>query len=53
VKMSELRDIFLLGNKRISSLLRDFYAISRTNHLLEKKQGSPTSLELLLSCATD
>lgn len=53
VKMTELRDTFLLGNGRISSLLRDFYAISRTNHLLEKKKGSPTSLELLLSCSTD
>jgi hypothetical protein len=53
VKMSELRDIFLLGNGTIGSLLRGFYAISRTNHLLEKKKGSPTSLELLLSCSTD
>jgi hypothetical protein len=53
VKLSELRNVFLVGNGRIDMLISDFYHISRTNHLLEKKNGSPSSLELLLSCSTD
>jgi hypothetical protein len=53
VKLSEVRDIFLIGKGRIEDFMNDFYSISKTNHLLEKKRAKPTSLEILLSCSTD
>ena len=53
VKLSEVRDVFLKGTGRIEVFLAEFYSISRTNHLLEKKRVKPTSLELLLSCSTN
>ena len=52
-KIDALREVFLSGTKRLDDFLRNFYRISRINHLLEKKKGTPTSLELLLSCSTD
>lgn len=53
VKLSEVRNIFLIGTGRIEDFMNDFYAISKTNHLLEKKRAKPTSLEILLSCSTN
>lgn len=53
VKLSEVRDVFLKGTGRIENFLADFYAISRTNHLLERKRAKPSSLEILLSCSTN
>jgi hypothetical protein len=52
-KIDELRAVFLSGTKRREDFMRDFYQLSRINHLLEKKKGKPTSLELLLSCSTN
>jgi hypothetical protein len=52
-KIDALREVFLFGSRRLEDFLRDFYRISRINHLLEKKKGKRTSLELLLSCSTD
>ncbi len=51
VKLSEVREIFLIGKASIEDFMNDFYAISTTNHLLEKKKDKPTSLEILLSCS--
>ena len=51
VKLSEVREIFLRGKASIEDFMNDFYAISTTNHLLEKKKDKPTSLEILLSCS--
>ena len=53
VKLSELRDILLLGKGCIVDFMNDFYSISKTNHLLEKKGDKQTSLEILLSCTID
>ena len=53
VKLSELRDIVLIGKGCIADFMNDFYAISKTKHLLEKKRDKPTSLEILLSCTID
>jgi len=53
VKLSEVREIFLMGKGRIEDFMNDFYSISKTNHLLEKKRVKPTSLEILLSCSID
>lgn len=50
VKLHQLRNAFLFDNGLLKFLMRDFYLISRTNHLLEKKKGSPTSSSLLISC---
>lgn len=52
VKLGDVRDIFLNGQGDIGEFMRDFYALSRKNHLLEKKKDKPTSLELLLNCLT-
>ncbi len=48
-KIAELRELFMLGKGRIEVFMARFYDLSRTNHLLEKRQKEPTSLELLLS----
>jgi hypothetical protein len=52
-KIDALRAVFLSGTRQLDDFVRDFYRVSRINHLLEKKRGKPTSLELLLSCSTD
>ena len=52
-KIDALREVFLCGTRRLDDFLRDFYRISRIKHLLEKKKGKRTSLELLLSCSTN
>lgn len=52
-KIDALRAVFLSGTKRLEDFVRDFYRLSRINHLLEKKKDKPTSIELLLSCSTD
>lgn len=51
VKLGDVREIFLIGKGSIEDFMNDFYAISTTNHLLEKKKAKPTSLEILLSCS--
>ena len=48
-KIAELRELFMLGKGRIEVFMARFYDLSRTHHLLEKRQKEPTSLELLLS----
>jgi len=53
IKLSQVRDIFLMGKGRIEDFMNDFYSLSKTNHLLEKKKDKPTSLEILLSCSID
>ena len=53
VKLSEVRDIFLMGKGCIEDFMSDFYSISKTKHLLEKKKDKTTSLEILLSCSID
>ena len=50
VKLNQLRNAFLYDNGLLKLLMEDFYLISRTNHLLEKKKGSPSSSCLLVSC---
>lgn len=52
-KIDDLREVFLTGTRPMDAFLRDFYQVSRIHHLLEKKKGKPTSLELLLSCISD
>jgi hypothetical protein len=49
-KIEDLREIFVLRKGMIETFLDKFYDLSRTNHLLEKRQQEPTSLELLLGC---
>lgn len=48
IKVVEVRNVFLNGEGNMSEFMYNFYALSRRNHLLEKKQENPTSLELLL-----
>ncbi len=52
-KIDDLREVFLTGTRPMDAFLRDFYQVSRIHHLLEKKKGKPTSLELLLSRISD
>ena len=51
-KLSELREVFLTRKLSVTHFMKKFYDLSRTNHLLEKKKGEPTSMELLLSFIT-
>lgn len=48
VKIREMRVVFLMGKGRMEDFMDDFYSISERNHLLEKKKGKPTSLDILL-----
>jgi hypothetical protein len=49
-KINELRDIFLMRKPNIVSFIKNFYELSRSNHLLEKRKKKPTSVELLQDC---
>jgi hypothetical protein len=51
-KLGELREVFLTRKSSVINFMKNFYDISRTNHLLEKKKEEPTSMELLLSFIT-
>lgn len=53
VKLGEVRDTFLRGKGRIKDFMYDFYTICKSNHILEKKGTSPTSLDILLRCSSD
>ncbi len=50
-KIDDLRDIFMLGKGKLKTFMNKFYDISRTNHLLERRMQTPTSLEILLGCS--
>ena len=52
IKIIEVRNIFLNGQGNIDEFMKNFYALSRKHHILEKKQKNPTSHELLLLCVT-
>jgi hypothetical protein len=49
-KMNELRDMFMARKASNGSFMKDFYDLSRSNHILERRRKEPTSLELLLDC---
>lgn len=49
-KIDDLREVIMLRERDIKYFMNDFYEISTTNHLLEKRNQKPTSLEILLSC---
>lgn len=48
-KIGELRQLFVSGGAQIESVIKKFYALSRKNHILEKREEEPTSLEILLN----
>ena len=52
VKITEARDVFL-NQSGVCEFMRSFYVLSRKKHLLEKKRGKVTSLEILISLSTD
>ncbi len=49
-KINELREIFILRKDTIETFMKNFYNLSRSHYLLEKRGKEPTSVELLLSC---
>ncbi len=51
-KIDDLRQVILLRTESLTDFMTDFYKISSTNHLLEKRKQQPTSLEILLSFIT-
>ena len=53
VKLNDMKDLFMSKTLDLGVFMYRFYLTSRKHHLLEKKKGSPSSLELLVSCATD
>jgi len=52
-KIDQLRNIFLLGNQSGADFIQGFYDLSKTNHILEKKQQNPTLHEILVMCLND
>ncbi len=53
IKMREVKDVFLDRKGNIAEFMRDFYSLTRKKHLLEKKKGKLTSLEIVLSLSGD
>lgn len=51
-KLNEAREVFMMKKGSIKNFIENFYDLSRTFHILEKKQNNQTSLEILLSCST-
>ena len=49
-KIKKFRDAIQSTNNGMKNFIIDFYDLSTTNHLLEKRKQEPTSLEILLSC---
>ena len=49
-KINELRDMFMARKASTGSFMKDFYDLSRLNHILERRRKEPTSVELLLDC---
>lgn len=49
-KIGELRELFILRKGNLNQFLENFYELSKTNHILEKRKQQPSSLELLLQC---
>lgn len=50
VYLADLRVIIMFKPQDLNHFIDDFYSISVTNHLLEKKKNKPTSLEFLITC---
>ena len=49
-KLDQLRHILLQRTESMSQFIIEFYNISKTKHLLEKKQQKLTSIEILVTC---
>lgn len=49
-KINDLRNAILNGKSYIEAFLNQFYDLSRSNHLLEKKQNRPIAMDLLFNC---
>ena len=49
-KINDLREIIMLGKGSIQKLMDQFYDLSKTNHLLERRRKEPTSVQRMLSC---
>ncbi len=51
-QINKLQEIFYEGTNLIKSFMIEFYDLSRTHHILEKRKEEPTSMELLLISLT-
>jgi len=49
-KLDEMRETYMLRKGTIEAFMKNFYSLSRSNHLLEKRGKKLTSVELLLIC---
>ncbi len=49
-KIEELRKIFCSENGLTNTFMMEFYNLSRTHHLLEKRKEEPTYIEILTIC---
>ena len=50
LKLAELREILFCGLGHLSQFIINFYQLSKTKHLLEKKQQNTTSIQILITC---
>ncbi len=49
-KIGDLREIIMLGKGSMQTFMDQFYDLSKTNHILEKRRKEPTSMQRMLSC---
>jgi hypothetical protein len=49
-KIGDLREIIMLGKASVQTFMDQFYDLSKTNHILEKRRKEPTSMQRMLSC---
>jgi hypothetical protein len=49
-KLGDLREIIMLGEGSMQTFMDQFYDLSKTNHILEKRRKEPTSMQRMLSC---
>ena len=51
-QINKLQELFVKGTNSVKSFMMEFYDLSRTHHILEKRREEPTSMELLLISIT-
>jgi len=49
-KLKDLREIITPGKGSMQQFMKQFYELSKSNHLLEKRRKEPTSMQRMLSC---
>jgi len=49
-KLGDLREILIFGRSSMQRFMDQFYDLSKTNHILEKRRKEPNSMQRMLFC---